>query len=1357
MNRRGLRRLRVVAVTCVVAAGGVVTSAQPAAAVGPTIVVDRTDDTAAASACTAAADDCSLRGASLFANANPGTKSVPGTTISIPAGTYQLTIAGSPGETDGLCGDPNVGDLDFSGNHTIVMGAGAASTIIQQTTSDRVICANPDVVDDFVFHLSGVHVTGGRETTGVGGAGYVGGSFESVTSFSDCIFSNNQITASAGIGGGAIGSQGGDLTITNCFFGGANPPGASQTDTTLANLSGTSGAAVSFMSGDILCSPCRTTTHTLTLTNSTFINNVANSGAAGGGGLDTFAANNPGGNGIANVTGSTFTGNRAPNAAGGAIVVESGELHVSNSTFTSNTAGFNGGAIYGSGFATVTKSLFTSNQVTDAMGHGGAIGQAASGAMTVSFSRFVGNTAATPANGNTVSKYSGGSGSTFVASNNWWSRASGANATDVSGTVTTTPFLRNRTTASPGTIVTNQTTALTTSFNTNSADADVSANIDVLLGLPVSWSAVGGTISGAQPSIQTSGGGKGTATATYTATAAAAGNSATAQVDNGPASGSANTGSITVNKADTTAEITNAAAVSGTTSVTGQPVTVNFSVAGAFGNSPTAPTGSVTVSDGTDSCTGTVAAGTCELTFRTAGAKTLTATYLGDGNFNPSPASASVSHTVNKADTTTITSDAPDPSVTGETVTFDVSVAAVAPGAAVPPTTITGMVTVSDGGTNTCDAVLTAGAGSCMIAFPTAGPYSLTAVYAGDANFNGSASAGEEHQVNKADTTTTVTSDDPDPSEAGQVVTVVYSVVVSAPGAGTPTGNVTVGDGVDSCMATVAAGQCDLTLTTVGGRSLTATYAGDANFNGSVSAGEPHSVDEWDTTTSITSDSPDPSVVGQPLTVEYSVTSLGGTPTGDVTVSDGVDSCMATVAAGQCDLTLTTVGARTLTATYVGDANFDGSASAGEAHTVNGLATTTSITSDLPDPSVVGGSVTVQYSVAPVAPGAGVPTGNVTVSDGVDSCTATVAAGQCDIPLTTVGARTLTATYAGDSSFNGSTSAGEAHTVSPPPPPPGPAVAQLEGDDNVARAIAWSQATFPSGGFTQIAGVTVLLGRDDDFADSLASATAQGALDAPLLLTGGDELDDRVAEELQRLGATNVVLLGGTRALSEEVATALEDLGYDVDRRAGATRLETAVALADAYAGDAAVAALARAHPAEGATDPTQAFADALAGGGLSVQLGVPLLLTEGDRLSAPTAAWLQEAGVERVLILGGTAAVSNAVEGELRDLGIEVDRIDGATRFATATAIAGEGRGLADAAEADGIVLVEGQGADAWADAFPAALLSGRGSAPIVLANGDDLPAPTTDYLRPADIPLTCGTRTTDAACAAAVELLAG
>jgi len=103
--------------------------------------VDRTDDTAGATACTAAANDCSLRGAIEFANSNAGT------TINVPAGNYNLTNSAP----EAFYGDNSTGDLDISGNNTSIVGAGASTTIITQTSSnDRVIEVNPNLDAGFV-------------------------------------------------------------------------------------------------------------------------------------------------------------------------------------------------------------------------------------------------------------------------------------------------------------------------------------------------------------------------------------------------------------------------------------------------------------------------------------------------------------------------------------------------------------------------------------------------------------------------------------------------------------------------------------------------------------------------------------------------------------------------------------------------------------------------------------------------------------------------------------------------------------------------------------------------------------------------------------------------------------------------------------------------------------------------------------------------------------------------------------------------------------------------------------------------------------------------------------------------------
>jgi hypothetical protein len=279
--------------------------------------------------------------------------------------------------------------------------------------------------------------------------------------------------------------------------------------------------------------------------------------------------------------------------------------------------------------------------------------------------------------------------------------------------------------------------------------------------------------------------------------------------------------------------------------------------------------------------------------------------------------------------------------------------------------------------------------------------------------------------IGAATTTTTITSDLPDPSEVGEVVTVQFSVASSG---GIPTGNVTVSaaGGSETCVALVAIGECEITLLDDGSRTLTATYGGDGDFSGSVSDPASHTVNLAATTTTITSDAPDPSVVGGDITVSFDVSTAFGTATGNVTVSDGVDSCIGTVADGSCTLTLTTVGARTITATYEGDATHGASSSTGESHTVDPAPTTTTITDNSPNTSLIGQDVTVTFTVTSSF---GTPTGMVTVSDGVDSCSATVAAGSCSLALNTIGLRTLTASYEGDSAHESSISPGVGQTV----------------------------------------------------------------------------------------------------------------------------------------------------------------------------------------------------------------------------------------------------------------------------------------------------------------------------------------
>ncbi|MEP6688026.1 MAG: Ig-like domain-containing protein, partial [Gemmatimonadales bacterium] len=202
---------------------------------------------------------------------------------------------------------------------------------------------------------------------------------------------------------------------------------------------------------------------------------------------------------------------------------------------------------------------------------------------------------------------------------------------------------------------------------------------------------------------------------------------------------SATSAAFDVAKASTTIAITGKSP--GGASVTGQAVTFNYDV-NVVAPGVSAITGTVTVSDGTQSCTGAINAGSgvgsCAIAFASAGDRSVTATYSGDLNLEPSPASAPpTTHTVNKAGTTlNVNNDTPDPSVVGQTVTVNWTLAAAGAGAGTP----TGTVSVSASGSAGCSAPAAFGAGSCNLVFTTSttNGNGISAAYTGDANFNGS-------------------------------------------------------------------------------------------------------------------------------------------------------------------------------------------------------------------------------------------------------------------------------------------------------------------------------------------------------------------------------------------------------------------------------------------------------------------------------------------------------------------------------------------------------------------------------------------------------------------------------------------
>jgi CSLREA domain-containing protein/uncharacterized repeat protein (TIGR01451 family) len=287
--------------------------------------------------------------------------------------------------------------------------------------------------------------------------------------------------------------------------------------------------------------------------------------------------------------------------------------------------------------------------------------------------------------------------------------------------------------------------------------------------------------------------------------------------------------------------------------------------------------------------------------------------------------------------------------------------------------------------------------------------------------------------------TTTVIEAGPDvPLNAQYTVAVEVSSVQPF----VPVGSVNVfDDQMGTCVATLspagpnsATGTCELTASPPDGlRSLSGTYdPGDAAFASSEGTDSLLILGSIATTTTISSIAPSSSVVGQPYRVEVAVSDgMAAVTTGQVEVrqlSDGQTCTVDLASATACDLIGSAALATAVQARFLGAGILEPSVSSVVPHTVNRASTVITILEDGPDPSLPGQAITVRFQVTAVAPGGGIPGGEVLITDGSASCGVSLPNLSCTFVPKATGSFTLEARYLGDANYNPST-ASTSHQV----------------------------------------------------------------------------------------------------------------------------------------------------------------------------------------------------------------------------------------------------------------------------------------------------------------------------------------
>ncbi len=351
-RRALLKPLALVSVAAAVLAL-VLTQGQPAHAA--TFTVTKTADTNDG-VCDA---DCSLREATGAANALPGAD-----TVTVPAGTYTLSIAGA-GENANATGDLDITDIaDLAIN-----GAGAATTIIQACDSSGGPCTGIDRVFD-IFAGANVAISGMTMQNGSSGEGGGLHNHGPLTLNSSTVSGNSSAVVGGGIrnhntltlnsssvSGNSAGDSGGGIESSNAVSLTLN------SSTVSGNTAGGSGGGGIFNAG------------TLTVNNSTISGNTA----FFGGGIRHII-------GTATLNNSTISGNTATFQGGG--IENDATMELSNSTVSGNTVtfqgGFNSGGIH-SGFTTVKNTIVANNTTSNCGGPITSAGHNLSSDATCSF------------------------------------------------------------------------------------------------------------------------------------------------------------------------------------------------------------------------------------------------------------------------------------------------------------------------------------------------------------------------------------------------------------------------------------------------------------------------------------------------------------------------------------------------------------------------------------------------------------------------------------------------------------------------------------------------------------------------------------------------------------------------------------------------------------------------------------------------------------------------------------------------------------------------------------------------------------------------------------------------------------
>ncbi|MFG6495375.1 cell wall-binding repeat-containing protein [Fictibacillus sp. UD] len=268
-------------------------------------------------------------------------------------------------------------------------------------------------------------------------------------------------------------------------------------------------------------------------------------------------------------------------------------------------------------------------------------------------------------------------------------------------------------------------------------------------------------------------------------------------------------------------------------------------------------------------------------------------------------------------------------------------------------------------------------------------------------------------------------------------------------------------------------------------------------------------------------------------------------------------------------------------------------------------------------------------------------------------------------------------------------------------------VERLDGQDRFDVAVNVSKKGWGAGS------QTVFLVNYQAFADALAASPFAYKVNAPILLTNPDRLNVKSEEEIKRLKASKVIIIGGTGSVNQNVVNRLSQLNLQVERIDGKDRFEVA------YNVSKKLAAKGKVIISNGTN-----FADALSISPYASKNEFPILLSTKDKLPPSTLQAIKEKNPQQTIIVGGTGSVSGTIENAVKN----PLRVGGKDRFEVAVNVAKTfNLPTARVAISNGTT---------FADALTGSVLAAKLDMPLLLTQANTVPAVTKTFIDQKQVP---------------------